>query len=103
MKMKLFKSLSEEDFRNKILKDFYAETQDGFNHLADEINARICSQFRIHINYNHQIENVTIVIWYFGYTTRFFCRCFLHENMRKTFNQILNVLTAFASGISYDC
>lgn len=104
MKMKLFKrDLGEEDFRMKVLKDFYPETQEGFDHLASVMNNRISSQLFIQLKYNHFIESVTVVlVSYVGYTT-FYCRCFTHENMRKTFNQIVNILTAFACGLGFDC
>ena len=103
MKMKLFKSgLNEEDFCRKVLKDFYAETQEGFDRLAAAMNNRISSQFCIQLKYNHLVENVTIVLGYVGYTTRFYCRCFTHENMRKTFDSIMNILTAFACGLGFE-
>ena len=102
--MKLFKSgLNEEDFSTKILKDFYPETQEGFDRLASVMNNRICSQFCIQLRYNRLVENVTIVLGYVGYTTRFYVRCFTHENVRKTFNQIMNILTAFACGLGFEC
>lgn len=104
MKMKLFKGdLNKEDFYAKILKDFYPETQEGFNLLAKAINARINSQFCIQFKYNHQIENLMVVLGYVGYTTRFFCCGFMHENIRKSFNQIMNILTALACGLGFDC
>lgn len=103
MKMKLFKGLDEENFRMKILKQFYPETQEGFDRLASEMNNRINSHFCVQLKYNHLVESVTIVLSYVGYTTRLYCRCFMHENMRKTFNQIVNFFTAFACGLGYEC
>ena len=103
MKMKLFKgNLKQEDFYAKILKDFFPETQDGFDRLSDAMNARINSQFCIQFKYNHQIENLTIVLSYIGYTTRLYCCVFTHENMRKSFIQTMNVLTAFACGLGFN-
>ncbi len=100
--MKFFKNdLNCETFTNEVSSGFYAETQEGFRLLADEINARIDSSFCVEFNYNHALELIGFVIKYVGVITRSYYTCFRNNNMYDNISRIEDILTAFACGLGY--
>ena len=102
--MKLYKNeLNCETFTSEVSNGFYAETQDGFNHLADEINARIDSSFRVEFNYNQATNLVGIVLKYVGVITRSYYTCIKSNGVYDNVSRIEDILTAFACGLGYEC
>lgn len=100
--MKFFKNdLNCETFTKEVSSGFYAETQEGFNHLASEINARIDSSFWVEFNYNHSLELIDLNIKYTGVITRSYYTCFVNNNMYDNISRIEDILTAFACGLGF--
>lgn len=98
--MELFNGCSETGFIHEIMdKQFYPETQEGFEHLASEINAR-CNLL-VQLRYFPE-DNVLRIIIDGGVTRKY--RTFIYnENVASSFSRIEDMLTAFACGLGYDC
>lgn len=105
--VKLFKDdFDRTDFFDEISENFYSETQEGFNLLADDINELIDSRFRVSFEYQKESENLKIVVnyeHYLGGTEACYRTCMQHNNMYTDLSQIENILTAFACGLGFDC
>lgn len=105
MQKKLFKNLSCGDFYLEITNVFYAETQEGYNLLAEEINKRIDSRIDVNLFWLRDTKIVKLVINYSGSqsSARMYSCCFRHNTMYSDIARIEDILTAFACGIGYDC
>lgn len=99
--MELFVGCSEINFVHEIMdKQFYPETQEGFDRLASEINAR-CNLL-VQLYYYREDEMIKVLIKS-GDENRTY-RTFIHnDNVSKSFIRIVDILTAFACGLGYNC
>ena len=97
--MELFSGCSEIGFVHGIMdKQFYPETQDGFNRLAYEINARCNLLIKL-----HYYEDDKVIKVFIDGDTRTYRTFIRHENVASSFFRILDILTAFACGLGFDC
>lgn len=95
--MELFSGCSEEELVHEVMdKQFYPKTQEGFDRLAFEINARCNLLVKLH--YYPEDDMIKIIVD--GDTRKY--RTFI-RNDGFTFCRILDILTAFACGLGYDC
>lgn len=95
-----FKNCSEIGFVHEIMdKQFYPETQEGFDRLAEEINDRCNLLVKLRF---YPEDNMLKVFIKSGGTRNY--RTFIkNENVTASFFRILDILTAFACGLGYDC
>ena len=101
--MKFFKNdLNCETFTSEVSNGFYAETQEGFNLLADAINARIDSSFCVKLEYNQATNLLGIVLKYVGVITRSYYTCIKNNDSFDNVSRIEDILTAFACGLGFE-
>lgn len=101
--MKFFKNdLNCETFTDELSGGFYTETQGGFDRLADEINARIDSSFKVSFDYNQALKLLGFSVEYTGVITRSYYTCFTTDNMTDNISRIEDILTAFACGLGFN-
>ena len=106
MEKKLFKNnLSAGNFYLEVTKDFYRETQEGFDLLADEFNSRINPRFGVSILWIRDTRILKIVINYSGSdsSARMYSCCFFHSTIYSDIARIEDILTAFACGLGFEC
>lgn len=96
--MELFSGCDELQFVHEIMDIFYPETQEGFDRLAFEINARCHLLVKLH--YYPEDDIIKIIV---DGGTRKYRTFFKNENLGSTFFRIKDILTAFACGFGYDC
>lgn len=97
--MKLFAGCSEIDFVHELLSVSYEETQEGFDHLAFEINAR-CNLL---VKLKFYPEDNMIWIRIESDDTRTFHRFIKNINFSTSLFRIIDLLIAFGSGLGYEC
>lgn len=100
--MKFYRNdLNCETFTNEVSSGLYAETQEGFNLLANEINARIDSSFFVKLEYNQATNLLGIVLKYVGCITRSYYTCIKNNGLYDNVSRIEDILTAFACGLGF--
>lgn len=101
MKVNLFgNNFDRFRFHDYVVSNCYAETQEGYNHLASIINQRIDSHFYVELILR---DDLTIVISHSGLLNRVCAVAVKHNDLISDISEIENILIAFASGIGYDC
>lgn len=81
----------------------YAETQEGYNLLAKDFNALIDSHFELSLDMDNELMDINIhFIGFRIFTERSYRVSVERRNIYADINQVLTVLTAFASGLGYD-
>lgn len=101
MQISMFKNnLERGSFCQELLNYFYAETQEGFNLLARQINERVDSRLNVELQLRDRIE---VILSYIDLDRRFCCVSVRRSNWILEISEIVNMLVAFASGIGYDC
>ena len=101
MEISLYKNnLERGSFCQELLSYSYPETQEGFNHLACEINERVDSRLNVELQLRDRIE---VILSYIDLDRRFCCVSVRRSNWILEISEIVNMLVAFASGLGYDC
>lgn len=105
MDFKLFRfDFNRLDCYKSLSDNFYAETKEGYNLLAKDFKELLNSHFELSIDIDN--EFMEIYIHFIGsrvFTERSYRTYVERHNIYADINQVLTVLTAFASGIGYDC
>lgn len=104
MEFNLFKfGFNRLDCYKDICDNFYAETKEGYNILAQKFRSLLDSHFELSIDMDNGFMEISV---------HFIGNSFVSERSYRTYidrrdfyadvNQVLTVLTAFASGVGYD-
>lgn len=94
--------LNKDRFHEEIIDNFFDDSQEGFRLLAGAINTRVKPCLRIEFDFRDK-ENLYILLSHSGLVQRCCCIVIKHNDMHLDLIQIENLLTAFASGLGYDC
>lgn len=103
--MNIYKEgVNSEKFVDKLANLSFSESQEGFNLLANEINAMINPNaiFCIQLDYNQATKLLGIILRYNGYNDRTFYSCIAHHDMFDDISRIEDMLTAFACGLGFE-
>lgn len=104
MKSNLLENKSIGDFYLEITRQFYPETQEGLNLLADDINSRIDPRIDVSLAWYRDTKIIKAIYNYSASdsASRSYSCVFRHSTMYSSIARILDVLAAFACGIGYE-
>lgn len=105
MKFNLFKfDFSRSDCYKDICDNSYAETQEGYNLLAQKFRSLLDSHFELSIDMDNEFMEISVHFLGNSILSERSYRSYVERrNLYADVKQVLTVLTAFASGLGYDC